>query len=116
MINFTPLKDMILVKPDPRPERIGSIFVPDGALPQGHQAGEKEESYRDCFVGTVMAVGRGDKHKAGTHRHPMLTKIGDRVVYPRRPSSPGGEFSVKIDGEMYLIFNEQQNAFAVIEE
>jgi hypothetical protein len=45
----------------------------------------------------------------------MLVQVGDRVVFPRRPSSPGGEFSVKIDGEMYMMFNEEQSALAVID-
>ncbi len=45
----------------------------------------------------------------------MNTKVGDRVLFPRRPSSPGGEFSVQIEGEMYILMHEEQSAFAVVE-
>jgi hypothetical protein len=45
----------------------------------------------------------------------MVTKVGDRVLFPRRPNTPGGEFSVMIEGEKYMMFNEEQSAFAVIE-
>lgn len=121
--SFTPLYDMILVKPDPVPDKVGSVYVPQGALKAGHEAGPSEE----CFIGTVMAVGPGDKVHERRLRDgtivrtllkapaPMQTKVGDRVVFPRRPSMPGGEFELKIDGEMYVMFHEQQFCFAVIE-
>lgn len=161
-LNFRPLHDMILVKPDHLDDKIGSIFVPMGAL----KAGDKPGDYHDSFVGTVMAIGPGDRHKpmeamrcrachkkrnydactdswqcgcAGhgasyrmrafnvgpiypgdsdkwnAGRYLMVTKVGDRVLFPRRPNTPGGEFSVMIEGEKYMMFNEEQSAFAVIE-
>ena len=157
--NFTPLGDLILVKPDPEPEKIDSIFVATGYQPQGHKAGRGDE----CFAGTVVAVGPGDRHKPfasltcpacrskrffevemdsylcecpkgaiprdlaerwDAGRYPMLTKVGDRVIFPRRPSSPvgtdprfsaGGDSGLRIDGELYLLFHEEQSCFAVIE-
>jgi hypothetical protein len=148
--NFQPLHDMILVKEDPAPERIGSIFIPEGSFTPGHKPGRSDE----CFTGTVVAVGPGDRHKPfesltcracrsprffdaetdsylcecpkaeisreiaakwDAGHYPMLTKIGDRVVYPRRASMPGGEFSVTLFGESYVMFHEEQSAFAVIE-
>lgn len=160
-LNFTPLNDMIVVKPDPEEKKTASglLFLPDGSMPGGHKPG----SYRDTFVGAVVAVGRGDRHvqfeklkcsACGSHRYyeprldgwvcncaepdgfvsseevdkwnkgryPMEVKVGDRVVYPRRPNSPAGthegngETGIVIDGEKYLIFNEEQSALAVIEE
>lgn len=149
-MNFTPLHDMILVKPDPVPEKIGSIHVPQGAIKASDQPG----NFHDTGIGSVVAIGLGDKRKQfettccpdchviwefdpgldvylcdcegrwvasavaeewNRSRHPMLVQVGDRVVFPRRPSSPGGEFSVKIDGEMYMMFNEEQSALAVID-
>ncbi len=182
--NFRPLRDMILVKPDNAPDMVGSIVVPQGALPQGQQPGD----YRDTFMGTVVAVGPGDRHipfeslkcracgKKRTYdcvmdtfrcacpeepfqfsrmRHnpktncyerfpvrefnvgrvdwreivawnaghyPMYTKVGDRVAFPRRPSSPNGidpetgNCDIYIDGMGYLLFHEEQNCLAIIEE
>ncbi len=48
-------------------------------------------------------------------RHRMETKVGDRVVYPRRPSAPGGSDLVKIDGIGYAMFHEEQHAYAIVE-
>lgn len=130
-MNFVPLKDMILVKPDQVADRIGSIFVPQGSIQGPDQPGDP----RDTAFGTVVAIGPGDRlfekvvqdsgksmrtvrtliNRDGSPA-PMLTKVGDRVVFPRRPASPGGEFSVTIEGETYMMFNEEQNCLAVIEE
>ncbi len=154
--NFHPLRDMILVKPDNAPDMVGSIVIPQGALPQGQQPGD----WRDTFLGTVVAVGPGDKHtpfeslkcevcgknwkrdefldaygcdcspcrwsavrKAewDAGRYPMYTKVGDRVAFPRRPSSPNGidpesgNCDLYIDGVGYLLFHEEQSAFAIID-
>lgn len=145
-MNFTPLHDMILVKPDQVADKIGSIFVPQGSIQGPDQPG----NYHDTGIGTVVAIGPGDRHKAvdrmrcrvchqrftsdarckcyespitaesvdkwNEGRYPMLVQVGDRVVFPRRPASPGGEFSLKIDGETYMMFNEQQSALAVLED
>ncbi len=129
-MNFQPLRDMILVKPDPPADKDGSVWIPRGAVKPGHEPGPS----RECFTGTVVAVGQGDRVNekvvpdglgqrtvrrliyADGSPAPMLTKVGDRVVYPRRPSMPGGEFSITIDGEMYVMFHEQQFAFAVIDD
>jgi len=151
-MNFRPLYDLILVKPDPEVTKVGSVVVPAGALKAGHQAGPSE----DAFTGTVVAIGPGDRHKPfrllpcvkcgckqkltylpppaaifkcecghisfeenvefwDAGRHPMLTQVGDRVVYPRRASMPGGEFELKIDGERYTLFHEEQSAYGIIE-
>jgi len=150
-MNFTPLHDMIVVKPDQVADKIGSIFVPQGSIQGPDQPGDS----RDTGMGTVVAIGPGDQHKriermrcpacrkryvysapydgyvcecphgyvSAEHaaswnlgRYPMLVQVGDRVVFPRRPASPGGEFSCVIDGETYMLFNEEQNALAVIED
>jgi co-chaperonin GroES (HSP10) len=126
MLNFTPLGDFILVKPDPEQDKFGSIWNPKGFQPQGHQAGD----YRKLFTGTVVAVGPGDKlltwgcgpcsrvrrttrkgaprcpdcaqpmSQLGHNQHPMHVKPGDRVIYPRRPNSPVG--TDESTGESYL--------------
>lgn len=55
-------------------------------------------------------------------RYPMLTKVGDRVAFPRRPSGPvgcdieTGNCNLTIEGEDYLLFHEEQSALAIIGE
>lgn len=150
-IAFQPLYDMVLVRPDPGAlEKWGSLFLPPSATPGADKAGDA----RDCFTGTVVAVGPGDRHvpygrlkcsECGkkfkwnarycwfdcgcemTHveiedaerwnegRYPMHLKPGDRVVFPRRPSMPGGDFSVEIGEEKFVMFHEEQFAYAVID-
>ncbi len=192
---FHPLADLILVLPDPAPSKIGSIFVPGGSLPQGHQPADDPTEFmgvtqrrgdgRDTFTGTVVAVGPGDRHKPAASlkcsvchkkrdyncmtdtyvclcqspnryvaadperpgffinmpkrvfnegnmygweaaewdagRYPMYTKVGDRVAFPRRPSSPvgidegTGNCDLHIGGVGYLLFHEEQSAFAIID-
>lgn len=150
--NLRLLGDMILVRPDPAPDKLGSIFAPQGSLPQGHQPSanpatfmgveQRTGSARDTFIGTVVACGPGDRfhekirHRPGTGGHevvrtlinqdgsrrPMKTKLGDRVVYPRRPNSPvgtdegTGESAIYLDGEKYLLFHESQFALAIVVE
>ena len=146
MQNFTPLGDLILVLPDAEPEKIGAIYIPETAGDPGHRPGRAESA----FVGTVVAVGPGDRHRPlgscacgvghtkpvydaeldgwacecpsslyaaswNADRHEMHVKVGDRVIYPRRPSAPGGSDLLTIDGVGYLMFNEEQSALAVIE-
>ncbi len=140
-MNFHPLKDFVLVLPDPEVEKEGSIYIPTGTVSPGHKAGPSSHG----FIGTVVAIGPGDKlfewycwycnavkhttkrgapkckcglmmELSDTKRHPMLVKVGDRVIYPRRASAPGvfEELTV-IDGVGYALFNEEQNALAILE-
>jgi len=145
MRTFTPLGDLILVKPDPLPGQVGSIVIAETTQNPGHRPGH----YADTFTGTVVAVGPGDRifllrcrqcgadcRRIETARrfrcracggaleytgdppdyHPMQTKVGDRVAFPRRPNAPGGADLIQIDGEGYVTFNEEQSALAVIED
>jgi hypothetical protein len=144
-INFRPLRDLILVLPDPAPDKIGSIAIPQGAAPQGHRPADDPTDFmgvkqrtgdaRDTFTGTVVSVGPGDRirervvngrvvrtlaMKDGSCA-PMRTKVGDRLLYPRRASSPAGydletgNCDLYIDGVGYLLFHEEQSAFAILE-
>jgi co-chaperonin GroES (HSP10) len=157
-MNFRPLRDLILVKPDPSQDKTDSgIVIPQGVIPDSERPGEALESYRDSFIGTVVAVGPGDRvppfnwekcwkckkprvacyldyfrcgcgdfmaseiakqaadWAAQGERYPMYIQRGDRVIYPRRPNSPGGDCDVHIDGELYVMFHEQQSGFALLE-
>ena len=115
MINFTPLRDLILVRPDPLPEQLGSIHVPAGVLRAGHESVKASDGgSRKTFTGVVLAIGPGDKRKSGG-RHEMPVKVGDRVLYPGNPSAPGGLGDIVIDGEQLMIFHAEQSAYAVVE-
>jgi co-chaperonin GroES (HSP10) len=68
------LTSRILVRPDPLPERIGLIIIPDNVR-------EKHQAKQPITFGTVIAVGPGKKTKAGG-RWPMSdVKPGDRVLF-----------------------------------
>lgn len=68
------LTSRILVRPDPLPEKIGLIIIPDTVR-------EKHQAKQPITFGTVIAVGPGMKTKDGG-RWPMSgVKPGDRVLF-----------------------------------
>jgi co-chaperonin GroES (HSP10) len=146
-MQLTPLYDMLLVKPDPEPDTIGSIAIPQGVLKAGHEPGDSQ----DCFTGVIVAAGPGDQVvelecracgvrrsqritarfkreiSVGTcvcgesraeiisqSRMPMDVQVGDRIAFPRRPTAPGGNCDVYLEGERYLMFHAEQFAFGVM--
>ena len=87
-MTIQPLGDRVLVKPlEEKEQKVGSIIIPDTA---------KEKPQR----GVVKAVGNGKVASDGKNV-PMNVKIGDNVFYSRY-----GGTEVKIEGEEYLIMNE----------
>ena len=69
-MKFRPTGSGVLVKVDPTPERVGSIFIPDTA----HSS--------DTHQATVLAVGPGKNMPDGWVR-PMEIQVGDRVCFHR---------------------------------
>lgn len=63
--------DRVIVLPDPTPEKIGLIFIPNSA----------KEAFRN-EIGTVMAIGPGYYDRKGKWI-PTTVKVGDRVVYDK---------------------------------
>ncbi|MDR2681478.1 MAG: co-chaperone GroES [Holosporaceae bacterium] len=87
-VNFTPLKDRVLIKRMDQEERSpGGIIIPDTA---------KEKPVE----GVVLAVGPGVRDDGGT-LHPLDVKKGDKVLFAK-----WGGNEVKIDGEEYTILKE----------
>lgn len=71
---FTPLGDRIVIRPDPPPEKIGNIHIPDSLRNRGSMR-------QECQRGTVLAMGPGMPTLRGG-RWPMPDlKPGDRVVF-----------------------------------
>jgi len=85
---LVPLRDKVIVKPEPAEERTRSgIVLPDSA---------KEKPVE----GTVIAIGSGVVIDG--KQFPMEVKLGDRVIY-----SKYGGIEVKIDNEEYVILSEK---------
>lgn len=88
-MNFTPLKDRVLVKRVDQEERSpGGIIIPDTA---------KEKP----MEGKVLAVGSGTRDNNGTV-HPLDVKVGDRIMFGK-----WGGTEIKLEGIEYLIIKEQ---------
>jgi len=89
-INFRPLEDKVLVKPSQAEEKsTGGIYIPDSAQ-------------QKPIEGSVIAVGPGRILDDGS-RGEMTVKVGDLVVY-----SKYGGTEIKLDGEEYVILDEDQ--------
>jgi len=77
---------------------------------------------RQKFSGSRATLKGASPCECGSHEYKvvrrghvkMQVKTGDRVVFPRRPNSPGGEFSLIVDGEKYIMLHEEQSAYAVL--
>lgn len=67
-------------------------------------------AFRPCSCGAQNWL------HVGESRVPTQVKVGDKVVFPRRPNTAAGDWDgILIDGERYLEFNEEQSALAVLE-
>jgi chaperonin GroES len=89
-VNFRPLSDKVLVKANASEERtVGGIYIPDSAQ-------------QKPIEGTVLAIGPGRILDDGT-RGEVAVKVGDKVIY-----SKYGGTELKLDGENYIILDENQ--------
>ncbi len=89
-VTFRPLADKVLVKPSAAEEKsAGGIYIPDAAK-------------QKPIDGEVVAVGPGRVLDDGS-RSEMTVKSGDRVLY-----SKYGGTEVKLDGDEYVILDEDQ--------
>jgi len=86
-MNFKPTGDFVLVEPDIRPDKVGSIIIPD------HIEEKPQE-------GKVVAVGTGRVLK--DRIAPLNVKVGDRILFARF-----GGTEIKIEEKDYLIMKEE---------
>ncbi|MDR0555644.1 MAG: co-chaperone GroES [Holosporaceae bacterium] len=87
-INFTPLKDRVLVKRVDQEEKTpGGIIIPDTA---------KEKP----MIGEVLAVGAGVRNDNGVLQ-PLDVKVGDRIYFAK-----WGGNEIKLNGDEYTILKE----------
>jgi chaperonin GroES len=105
-MQLKPLKDNIIVRPDPPPAMIGAIHVPENVP-------DENPNYL-TMTGTVLAIGPGGystmhEHQETRqtiwegHRTPMTVKVGERVCYNRYAGR-----QLKHDGEMLLVMHESE--------
>jgi chaperonin GroES len=93
-----PLRDKVVVKPSEGEEKSsGGIFLPDTAKKKPQE-------------GKVIAVGSGRLLEDGTVRE-LAVKVGDTVIY-----SKYGGTDVKLDGEDYVLLDEDQIYALVVTE
>jgi chaperonin GroES len=91
-INFKPLGDRILVKPEEQEQKSkGGLILTDSV-----QRGQK-------IYGTVVAVGTGIFSQSG-EKIPVTVQVGDKVMYVKAESSN----KLTLDGNEYLLFNEHE--------
>lgn len=81
-----PLRDLLVIKPDKEPGRIGLIFIPDMGS-SGNKTG--------C-VCTVMAKGPDAKE----------VSVGDKVLVQAYGSHPAGD-EVTINGELHTLIRQR---------
>ena len=87
-VHITPLHDRVLVRRlEAKETGNGGIIIPDTAK-------EKPQE------GEVVAVGAGKIEKG--HRIPLDVKVGDRILFGKYSGN-----EIKVDGEEYLIFREE---------
>ena len=89
-MNIRPLHDRVLIKRLEETEnKQGSIIIPDSAKEKPQQ-------------GEVKGVGSGKLSEKG-ERIPPEVKVGDRILFGKYSGS-----EVKVDGEEYIIFREDE--------
>jgi chaperonin GroES len=101
-MKIIPIKDQVLVRQDPKKDKVGSLFVPQGS-----------EDYPN--YGTVEAVGPGAVVN-GRRVEPSV-KAGDRVLFKRKASS--SLFPDARDGQSELrdfLMLREEDILAIVEE
>ncbi len=89
-MNIRPLHDRVLIRRLEEAEgKIGNIIIPDSAKEKPQQ-------------GEVRGVGAGKLSPKGVRFAPEV-KVGDRILFAKYSGS-----EVKIDGQEYLIFREDE--------
>jgi chaperonin GroES len=89
-MKIRPLHDRVLVRRlEDKESKVGGIIIPDSAKEKPQQ-------------GEVKGVGSGKLSPKG-ERFPPEVKVGDRILFAKYSGS-----EVKIDGDEYLIFREDE--------
>lgn len=96
-MGIRPLEDRLIVKPDPKDTKYGSIIIPETVATDGDKP----------KTGTVMAVGPG--MWTGKAFKPLQVVVGDRIIYKGRAYG----LTVEWDGGPCFLIKESE-VFCVI--
>lgn len=127
LAQFGPIHDRIVVKCDPVPERVGSIYKPERRnrkdltrsgviVVMGPGEYTQPEKYCDCFDPETGVVHDGcfkclGNYKLPAQRREMECKIGDRIAYEHSEDQ-----EITVDGKRYaLLPHEEQEPACVID-
>jgi chaperonin GroES len=84
------IKDRLLIKPDPKESKIGSIIIPD-------------KYHEDQETGVVVSTGQGRFDNKTGRKVPMQTKMGDRILFNKRQFE-----TVKLESTEYYMLNDSE--------
>jgi chaperonin GroES len=84
------IKDRLLIKPDETQKKIGLIHIP-------------EKFQDDQETGTVVATGQGRFDNKTGRKVPMLTKVGDRILFNKRQFE-----TVNLESTEYYMLNDSE--------
>lgn len=89
-MNYKPVGDRIIVKPDEASDKIGSLYLPESAQRRPNE-------------GTVVAVGDGRYSEFSQTYIPISVKVGDKIFYGEHAG-----LEMRMDSIDYLIMRESE--------
>ena len=96
-MNFKPMYNRVLVEQVPAETTTrGGLFIPEAVQQKVNQA-------------TVLATGPGRLGK-NNELIPMTVQVGDRIMY-----SPGAGLPIQVEGQHYLVLDEEHEIIAIVE-
>lgn len=103
-MNIRPIRDQVLVRQDPKQEKVGSLFVPQGS-----------EDYPNH--GTILAVGPGTVTQGGQFVE-LTVSVGQRVLFKRRPNTALVPDAREDSGSEFknLLMLRESDILAIVEE
>ncbi len=103
-MNIRPIRDQVLVHQDPKQEKVGSLYVPQGS-----------ENYPD--YGTILAVGPGTVSQGGQFIE-LNVRVGERVLFKRRANTALVPDAREDSGSEFkdLLMLRESDILAVVEE
>lgn len=96
-MNLKPIKNQLVVRPDPPPTQLGGIYMPDTVL--------ADNPNYFPMTGVVVALGRTSYDDAGEVEQPFAVAIGDRVLFNRYA---GKQITCDDDRVTYLVMRESE--------
>lgn len=100
-MNLKPINDQVIVLPDPRPEKIGAIYLPDAI--RDAEGTDNPNWFPE--TGRIVALGRTAYTADGEAEQPFDFAVGDRVHFNRYA---GKQVTCPDDRVTYLVMREHE--------